>query len=281
VELELKPGKFMPGLVEGLIGIKKGETREIAVQFPKRSGSKIGQEVSGMKAIFDVLCLQVQERKLAEVGDDFANRVKEGMTWEECDARLREGVGDEAKAREKAKTHTAIEDALFKTLPEEVEVPDTMINQVSKESFAAMLSDMRERGTSDEELQKLVKQENYDLYMDITRPLQAKQVLADLMVAEVGRQQSLEVDQEAVNSEIVSRQAQAMQRGEKFKESEVRPRIEAGNQRAVVLDWLASKAEIAMVEKGTKKVDPLDELTSPEELVKAIKEREAAKKATK
>ena len=30
-------GKFMPGLIEGLIGAKDGDVKEIKVQFPQRS----------------------------------------------------------------------------------------------------------------------------------------------------------------------------------------------------------------------------------------------------
>lgn len=37
VVVRLQPGKFMYGLVEGLVGIKKGETRSISVTFPPRT----------------------------------------------------------------------------------------------------------------------------------------------------------------------------------------------------------------------------------------------------
>ena len=34
---------------------------------------------------------QVQRREIPEPGDAFADRVKDGMTWEELDAKLKEG----------------------------------------------------------------------------------------------------------------------------------------------------------------------------------------------
>lgn len=48
--------------------------------------------------------------------------------------------------------------------------------QVSKERFAAMLSDMRERGTPDEKLKELITKENYDRYLKIAAPMSAMQV---------------------------------------------------------------------------------------------------------
>jgi len=65
-------------------------------------------------------------------------------------------------------------------------------------------------------------------------------------------------------------QAQAMQRGEKFKESEARPRIEAQMEREMVLDWLQAKATIKLVEPGEAEETPEDILgASPEELAAA------------
>eukprot|EP00965_Chrysotila_dentata_P226486 6195447-Pleurochrysis_carterae.AAC.1 len=48
----------------------------------------------------------------------------------------------------------------------------------------------------------------------------------------------------------MSMQAQALQRGEKFKESEVRPKVEANIERAMVLDWLMEQSEVTLVEPG-------------------------------
>ena len=51
VTVPLEPGKFMPGLVEGLLGASKGETRDISVTFPPRSSAP---QLAGKSAIFEV-----------------------------------------------------------------------------------------------------------------------------------------------------------------------------------------------------------------------------------
>jgi hypothetical protein len=63
-------------------------------------------------------------------------------------------------------------------------------------------------------------------------------------------------------------QAQMLQRGDKFKESEVRPRVEAQLERSMVLDWLQSQAIITQVEPGEGALDTPEDLlgASPEEL---------------
>ena len=74
VNVPLAPGKFMPGLVEGLVGAKEGDERQITVTFPPRSSVP---QLAGKEAIFKVQCKLVQKRVLAEVPtEEFANTMR-------------------------------------------------------------------------------------------------------------------------------------------------------------------------------------------------------------
>ena len=85
-------------------------------------------------------------------------------------------------------------------------------------------SDLRERGTSDDELKKLVTPENYERYKKIARPQCEAAIKGNLAIQAVGAAQGLSVPQNELDDEVMMMQAQALQRGEKFKESEVRGR---------------------------------------------------------
>jgi trigger factor len=261
----------MPGLVEGLLGAKTGERKEIEVTFPPRSSAP---QLAGKAAIFEVDVLAVQQRHLPEVGDAFAQRVKSDMTWEELDAKLREGVQHDADEKQKQATHAAFEKALTNALPESFELPETMVEQVTKERFAAMLADMRERGSTDEKLKELVTQENYERYKKISRMQVEKQLKGNLAIKAVGTAQGLVVPRNEVDDEVMTLQAQALQRGEKFKESEVRGKVEMQLEKTMVLDWLESQGTIEIVEP--REFDPSEELgATPEELAKMLKSEEA------
>ena len=279
VQLPLRSGKFMPGLVEGLIGIKRGESRDITVTFPARTSVP---ELSGIEAIFDVKCEKVQSRVLPECTDEFAEKVRTGMSWKELDDKLREGVEQECEAQQRKMTHRAIEQALLKKLTETFEVPETLIEQVSKERFAQMLGDMRERGTPDEQLQEFITKENYERYLKIARPQSEMQVKLDFSLKEISRQQGLTVDRDLVDDEVMTLQAQTLQRGEKFKEAEVRPKVAASLERGMVLDWLAAEATVELLEPGTADEEKMaEELlgANPEELAKQVMEDERLKAA--
>ena len=98
VTVPLEPGKFMPGLVEGLVGACKDETKDIQVTFPPRSSAP---QLAGKTAIFEVEVLEVQQRHLPEVGDSFAQRVTDDMTddWKSKSRKLwRTSTSSEAGA---------------------------------------------------------------------------------------------------------------------------------------------------------------------------------------
>lgn len=51
----------MPGLAEGMEGVKAGETREIRITFPDKLGPQ-GGDLEGTKAVFEVEAVEVQVR---------------------------------------------------------------------------------------------------------------------------------------------------------------------------------------------------------------------------
>ena len=106
-----------------------------------------------------------------------------------------------------------------------------------------MLADMREQGSSDEKLKELVSAENYERFKKISYKMVSNAIKGDFAVNTVGQQQGLTVPRDRVDDECMTLQAQALQRGEKFKESEVRPKVQASLQKAMVLDWLEVHAD--------------------------------------
>jgi trigger factor len=253
----------MPGLVEGLIGACDGDEREVKVTFPPRSSVP---QLANKEAIFKVMCKTVQRRELPEVPSEaFAEKVKSGMTWAELDGKLREGVEQDREERQNMNAHKALAKQLAKVLPEEFEVPETLVEQMTKERFAMMLGDMREQGTTDAKIKELLTPENYENYKKISRPMVEARIKSDFAVKTVGQQQGLVVSRDKVDEEIMTLQAQSLQRGEKFKESEVRPRVEQTLERNMVLNWLQTHATLNLVDPKEESVEEMLG-ASPEEL---------------
>ena len=152
----------------------------------------------------------------------------------------------------------------LQVLPASLELPESIVDEVTKERFAATLADQRQvssehhltshlaprtshlapptshlaprtshlapltfdffsqRGVTDEKLKELVSPENYKKYAAVARPSIEASIKGDFALKELGRQQNLVVSEDEVEDEMMTLQAQALQRGEKFKPSEVR-----------------------------------------------------------
>lgn len=90
VEIILGQGRYMDGLVEGLIGAVVGDTKTVTVAFPVNLRDK---SLAGKKAIFDVNVLETSTRSLPEMTDEFAEKVRPGLTMES----LKEEVSEQRK----------------------------------------------------------------------------------------------------------------------------------------------------------------------------------------
>merc|ERR1719453_281041 len=128
---------------------------------------------------------------------------------------------------------------------------------MTKERFAMMLGDMREQGTPDAKLQELITPENYERYKKISRPMTENKIKSDFAIKTVSQQQGLMVSRDEVDEELMTLQAQSLQRGEKFKESEVRPKVEQQIERNMVLNWLESHAKLTIVDPKEQDVEDL------------------------
>lgn len=138
--LEIGSNTFIPGFEEALVGLKKGETKDVNVTFPENYHS---EELKGQPVIFKVTVKSIKERVLPEFNKEFFEDLNVGgvESLEDLKQYVKENMTAE---REKQ-----IEDEyLFKCLDEVVakskfEIPEEMtedeINRLVRE-FSEKLS---------------------------------------------------------------------------------------------------------------------------------------------
>lgn len=135
-ELELGSHTFIEGFEDGVVGMNIGDEKDINVTFPKEYHAA---ELAGKPAVFKVKLLEIREKQMPEINDEFAKEVSEFNSL------------DELKADIKAKTKERLEDASQKAAENKllekivdnatVEIPDCMVeSQLDK-----MMEDMSQR----------------------------------------------------------------------------------------------------------------------------------------
>mmetsp|Transcript_31391 Transcript_31391/g.91998 ORF Transcript_31391/g.91998 Transcript_31391/m.91998 type:complete len:667 (+) Transcript_31391:133-2133(+) len=237
VEVILGDGRYMEGLVEGLIGAKVGETREIYVSFPEKLRDKT---LAGKKAVFDVEVASGSIRTVPEVTDEFAAIVREGLTAETLVSELRKAI-DEEDLKEFVEERNK---ALAKSLAERLDcdVPDTIVTNQAREKYSEMMTDFRDNGMADEEIKKMITPENFLKYKDIEKPDIVRDFKVSMATDEIARLEGIEVPANAVDEQMANLRKEAGD-GE-FDENRMRASVESTLQRRQVYDFLTEHSDL-------------------------------------
>ena len=132
--LEIGSNTFIPGFEEGLVGLKKGDKKDLSVTFPENYHS---DELKGQPVIFKVEVKEVKERVMPKFDKEFFEDLNVGGVTSEKELK------DYIKENLKAEKEKQIEDEyLFKCLDKIVEnskfeIPEEMtedeVNRLTKE----------------------------------------------------------------------------------------------------------------------------------------------------
>lgn len=67
-QLEIGSGSFIPGFEDQMVGMAKGETRELNLTFPENYGA---QELAGADVVFKVTVHQIKNKQVSELNDEY------------------------------------------------------------------------------------------------------------------------------------------------------------------------------------------------------------------
>eukprot|EP00565_Helicotheca_tamesis_P000463 CAMPEP_0185723378 /NCGR_PEP_ID=MMETSP1171-20130828/240_1 /TAXON_ID=374046 /ORGANISM="Helicotheca tamensis, Strain CCMP826" /LENGTH=555 /DNA_ID=CAMNT_0028391071 /DNA_START=57 /DNA_END=1724 /DNA_ORIENTATION=+ len=259
VEVILGEGRYMEGLVEGLLGAKVGDTRTVYVTFPTKLRDKT---LAGKKAVFDVTVLEASHRTIPEVTDEFAANVRAGLTAESLHEELQKAVDAEDSKQYVNERNAALAAGLAERL--DVEVPDTLVTNQAREKYALMMTEFRDNGMADDEIKKLITPENFIKYKDIAKPDIEQDFKVSMATDEIANLEGIDVPAADVDEQIKSLREQAAKEGqdEDFDEQVIRGKVESTLQRRLVFDFLAEVAnlDVEYVEEEGFDADMMEKL---------------------
>jgi trigger factor len=129
-------GRLLPGLAEGLIGMRIGETKPIEVTMPEGEGNP---ELAGKQGTFTVTLKEIKKKELPELNDEFAQQFGDFETIGEMRTKLAEMREQQELERINTDLKVRVIDALIAKNP--LEVPDSMVRR----QVEFMLENMKQR----------------------------------------------------------------------------------------------------------------------------------------
>jgi len=133
--LNIGSGQFIPGFEDGVVGMKKGETKDLNLTFPKEYNSA---ELAGKDVVFTVTVHEIKEKVKPEINDDFARDIDPNSKGlDDLKGKLKKGLQTEADKATQLEAFGQILEQIVKENP--FEVPYSFVKEQSDRiAFNAM-----------------------------------------------------------------------------------------------------------------------------------------------
>ena len=196
--LEIGSNTFIPGFEEQLIGMKRGEEKDINVTFPTDYHE---ESLKGAPVIFKVKVNEVKEVKIPELDKEFFEDL--GMEGIDTKDALIEQVKENIKVRkEKEVEDKYIEDLLSKiSETTQVDVPDTMVDEETERMLDNFSNHLSMQGITIDQFYKNTNSTK-DLLKEQYKEEALKRIKYRLILDEIIKVEKIEVTDEEVDKKI-------------------------------------------------------------------------------
>ncbi len=255
--LELGSGSFIPGFEDQLVGAEVDKTVDVKVTFPADYGNA---ELAGKEAVFKCTIKEVREFVEAPIDDALAKK----NNFENLDA-MRKAVAERIGQDYAQVARSMIKRQLLDKLAEahKFDVPDGLVAG-EFDAIWQRVEEAKKAGQTFEDDEEKMRNE----YREIAE----RRVRLGLLLADVGRSNSIEVTPEELNQAIM-REAMRYPGQERqvlefySKNAELKERLRAPIFEEKTVDFILELAKVT------------ERAVTPEELLKAAREAEEADEA--
>jgi len=203
--IELGSGTFIPGFEEQIVGMKKGEEKDITVTFPEDYRAK---NLAGKQAVFHVKLHDVKQKELPELDDDFAQDVSEFDTMDEYRADIKAKLLARMEEYAKEATQNNVLEAVVEAA--EIDLPECMIENQIDQQIRQLEYSMMYQGIRLEDYLQMTGTKMEDIRAQY-RESAEKSVRAQLVVEAVMKAENITATDEQVD-EVIRNRAERMKK---------------------------------------------------------------------
>jgi trigger factor len=190
--LHVSEGNFLPRFCEQIIGMKRGDTRSIQVEFP---ADFLVTELAGKKADYAVTLNEIKEKVLSPIDDALANKVMPGKTL----AELRKAIEHDLKHEKEHEVERAKEAQIIKFLQEHtaLDLPPPLLKNETRRALNELVHRNRERGVPDEILKGKEKE-----LVEGAGTLAAQRLKTNFILARIAEREKIQVTKEEIDLHV-------------------------------------------------------------------------------
>jgi trigger factor len=212
-ENELQEGRFIPGFVDGIVGMTAGQTKDVAATFPDPYSNA---DLAGKDAVFTITVHEVKEPELPELDDELAKRVSRTETLDDLRAEVKRRLDETVKRNARRHFQGQLLDKVVAA--HDFPLPEVLVDR----ELGSVLAETRQYVTRagipwEDYLAQSGKSE--DSLRDDARPEAERRVKTTLLVEAIAKKEGVVATQEDVENELAALSAQYGQPREKIIEA--------------------------------------------------------------
>lgn len=145
--LEIGSHSFIPGFEEGIIGMKKGEEKDLTLTFPEEYQEK---SLAGKEVIFKVKVNEIKTKEVPELDKDFFEDLgmEDVKTKEDLEKKMKEEIkAQKEEAAEKKYVDALLEKAVSNMV---IELDEEIIEAEAEAMYNDFMSHMSAQGITEE-----------------------------------------------------------------------------------------------------------------------------------
>lgn len=195
--LEIGSNTFIPGFEDGLIGMKKGEEKDLKLKFPEN----YTEELKGKDVVFKVKVNIIKERVLPEVNEDFFKDLgyNDIKTKEELETKVKEEI---KKKKEQAADDKYINDCLEKAVSNmKVEINKEIIDDEVHRILSEVEEQLKRNGLTLEQYMQFTHQTHEDLHKQYEEPA-TNRVKQRLLLETIAEKEKFEVTKDDIDKRL-------------------------------------------------------------------------------
>ena len=145
--LEIGSNTFIPGFEDGIIGMKKGETKDLNLTFPKEYAAP---DLAGKKVVFKVTVNDIKNKVIPELNKEFFEDL--GMENIKNEEDLNKEMKKEIEEQKERNAEHKYNDDLLEKAAEtmEIDLEEELIDAEAESIYKDFMNNMTSRGINEE-----------------------------------------------------------------------------------------------------------------------------------
>lgn len=242
--LEIGSGSFIDNFEDQLIGLKKGDQKDVEVSFPEEYGK---EEFNGKKALFNVNIKDIKIKELPALDDELVKEVSEFDTLDE----LRNDTKRKFEVTNSKKEKDEFEDAAISGVSDnaKVNIPDVMIKSEVDQMLKELESKLSYQGLDLKSYYEFTNSSE-EKVRDYMRETAEKRVKTRLVLEKIGSKEDIKATEE----ELLAKATElAKQYSEKDNEKMAKMLLDA--QRSTLEHDVINEKVIDLIVSSSKIID--------------------------